>query len=201
MYCHKCGQLNNSSSSYCTNCGTKLYHNFETALQNHDVVTAEVTPPKKENNKTPIAPLVLSLIVIFACVGLWFSFGDTLFKNETKAPPVEKTVIIDDQVCYKIYINLDNIDRYFTLIPPKGQVAVSSVNFGGGPGIYESAKVVSHAAVAEGGWVAYYGGSVLYLPPEVDSDTIPIASARVIDFSPAECYTIEEAREFLPWLK
>lgn len=95
---------------------------------------------------------------------------------------------IGDNTCYKIYLQDEDIADYFTLTSPSGKVSISG------------SSIAEYSAIEEGGWIAYYGKWVFYIPSSVKQETVQTACGNFYKINSDDYLTVAEAAEYLPWL-
>lgn len=95
---------------------------------------------------------------------------------------------VGDSTCYKINLQDEAIEDYFTLTSPSGKVSVSGET------------IVKYAAIEEGGWIAYCGRWVMYLPASVTQKNVQSACGNFYKINPDDYLSVAEAKEYLPWL-
>lgn len=99
---------------------------------------------------------------------------------------------VGEQSFYTIVMNERERMEYFTTIGAGGQIAVGDYR---NPG---QINVVSWAAVEGGGWIAWAGNRVRYIPEGFSEQARTTACAGVSGDSSA--MTIEEAKAYVPQL-
>lgn len=102
-----------------------------------------------------------------------------------------------EYIGYKIYLNEGNVEDYFTLEGTSGKVNIS---LNGENGRMDG-RVIDYSKIGEGGWIAYAGPYVIYLPEEVSKESVQIACSFFSTISSEDCFTIEEVQEYLPWIE
>jgi len=133
----------------------------------------------------------LAILLLFASVFLAFT-GCGSGKKEEKG-----IKMVSECTCYQIDMQGNAIEDYFTLVKPRGQVSIA---LNGEKGNGSKGAVVSYSSIEEGGWVAYYSGLVIYFPPEVSETSVAVSCTAFHSLNSEDCFTIEEVREYLPWL-
>ena len=136
--------------------------------------------------KKYLSAFFISLLLIVSLVGC----GSRTAKG---------TTTVSGKTCYQIDLEGQAVEKYFTLIAPKGQVSVSSFNLNGGSGT-TGGTVVRYAKISEGGWVAYRNDKVIYFPSGISESNVQLECGVLPSLKSSDCLTIEEVQEYLPWL-
>ena len=134
---------------------------------------------------------------LFLCV-LLLSFGLISCSSSNEERKGIRTV--GDETCYQINLENNTVEDYFSLVKPDGQIVVTPFSFEGKPEGGSRSVVVYYSQIEEGGWVAYSDNLAIYFPSEVSESNVQMTCSAFLDITADECYTIDEVREYLPWI-
>lgn len=136
--------------------------------------------------KKCLSSFVILLILVFTLIGC---------SSNAKAARGIRTV--GDYTCYQIDLQGGTVEDYFTPVKPKGQVSVA---LNGELGQGSAGIVANYSKISEGGWIAYYKNLVIYLPADVSETSVQVTCAAFRSLDSSDCFTVDEAQEYLPWL-
>lgn len=123
-----------------------------------------------------------SAIVLLILVGIVLTGCGSESKNK------HGIFTIGEYICYKINLEDENVEDYFALTSPSGKVSISGT------------KIAEYTAIEEGGWIAYYGKWIIYIPSGVKQESVQAACGNFYTINPDDYLTVDEAKEYLPWL-
>lgn len=92
------------------------------------------------------------------------------------------------------------VTDYFTLTGPEGTVVGMSTDMSS---YSENLGTIYNRQATEGGWVAYnkdQSGIIIYMPAGFPENAVAITCAQLA-INPNEYMTIEEAKQYIDWLK
>ena len=142
--------------------------------------------------------LFILAALTMVCAGCGLISG----KGQTKS---EKGILMaGNKTCYKIDLGGGAAEDYFTLVG--GETRIDYIKKGesywDGSAFRSGDRHITiiYSEISEGGWIAYWGGKAIYFPPGVSETTVQTQSTSLASLQSEDCFTIDEVREFLPWI-
>ena len=171
MYCNQCGSKLADQSKFCSHCGTPIFG----GEQPSPTPFFHTIPVQTAAPLEPPHSQPIEKSTSFRTYAQWIEASTPTKQNGKKIIIVVIVVLI-------LFLIL------LLSIPKEKQDT-------------RSFTVVRLSKIFNNGWVAYYGSYAIYFPPELDERTVEIKAALVATLQADSCYTINEVREFLPWIK